>query len=179
MHPSQGMPANLINHHAMHKLFSNRSVSVKASLALGLMLVCVAELRAAGPFTVNTINDTHAAHATTSPDDANANISLRSAIEAANAQSGATTIHVPAGTYTLSLGELDVSPLGSKTITIAGAGAASTIISQGDNFNRVFNVDSNSAGGSIATITGLTIQDGTDKADNFGGAGILGGSLSA
>jgi hypothetical protein len=173
------MSANLINHHAMHNLFSNRSASVKASLALGLMLVSLAEARAAGPFTVNTINDTHAAHATTSPDDANANISLRSAIEAANAQAGATTINVPAGTYTLNLGELDVSPLGSKIITISGAGASATMIIQGDNFNRVFNIDSNSAGGSTATLTGLTIQGGTDKADNFGGAGILAGSLSA
>ncbi len=146
---------------------------------MGLMFLSGAELRAAGPFTVNTDTDTHAAHPSTSPDDANANISLRSAIEAANAQAGPTTIHVPAGTYTLSLGELDVSPLGSKTITIAGAGAASTIISQGDNFNRVFNIDSSSAGGSTATLTGLTIEGGTDKADNFGGAGILAGSLSA
>ena len=164
----------------MQNFISNLSSGAKASLALGLVLWPLAELRAAGPFTVNTANDTHAVSPGASPHDASSQISLRSAIEAANAQAGATTINVPAGAYTLSLGELDVSPSGAKTITIAGAGAATTVISQGDNSNRVFNIDSNSIGGSTATLKGLTIQGGTDKADNFGGAGILGGkSLSA
>jgi len=163
----------------MQNFVSNLFSAVKASLVMGLMLLSVAELRAAGPFTVTTDTDTHAIHPSTSPNDASSHISLRSAIEAANAQVGATTINVPAGTYTLSLGELDLSPLGSKTITISGAGAVATIISQGDDFNRVFNIDGNSDGGSTATLAGLTIQGGTDKADNFGGAGILAGSLSA
>jgi hypothetical protein len=163
----------------MQNFVSNLSSAAKASLAMGLMLLSVAQSRAAGPFTVNTDSDTHAAHPSTSPDDANANISLRSAIEAANAQTGATIVHVPAGAYTLSLGELDLSPNGSATITISGAGAANTVIKQGDDFNRVFNVDSNSDGGTVTTLTGLTIEGGTDKADNFGGAGILAGSLSA
>src|SRR5579864_8569511 len=106
---------------------SNLSCAVKALLALGLMLVPTAELRAAGPFNVSTTADTHAVSPSSSPNDLNGGVSLRSAIEAANAQAGATTINVPAGTYSLALGELDVSPSGGKTISILGAGAATTI----------------------------------------------------
>ncbi len=163
----------------MQSFLSKLSCAVKPSIALGLMLVPAAELRAAGPFNVSTTADTHAVSPSSSPTDVNGAVSLRSAIEAANAQAGATTINVPAGTYSLTLGELDVSPSGGKTISIHGATAATTIVSQSDNVNRVFNIDPNSTGGSTATLSGLTIQGGTDKADNFGGAGILDGSLFA
>src|SRR5579862_5254412 len=87
----------------------------------GSLLVAVASLlavpcvRGAGPFTVNTSNDTHAVNPASSPNDSGGQVSLRSAIEAANAQSGATTINIPAGTYNLTLGELGVAPNGGKT----------------------------------------------------------------
>ncbi|HKW28033.1 MAG TPA: hypothetical protein VJT54_01760 [Verrucomicrobiae bacterium] len=151
----------------------------------GRLLVAVASLlavpyvRGAGPFTVNTSNDTHAVNPASSPNDSGGQVSLRSAIEAANAQSGATTINVPAGTYNLTLGELGVAPNGGKTNTILGAGAASTIVNQTDGSNRVFNIDFNSAGRTVVTVSNVTIQGGHDGADNLGGAGILAGSVTS
>lgn len=76
--------------------------------------------------------------------------SLRQAI--ADAAPG-DTINVPAGTYTLTSGQLVVD----KTLTLAGAGARSTIITA-SNASRVM-----IAGGSPVTITGLTLTGG--KAD--------------
>ncbi|MEI9863753.1 MAG: choice-of-anchor Q domain-containing protein [Limisphaerales bacterium] len=137
-------------------------------------------LRAAGPFTVTTSSDTHAVNAAASPNDSGAQVSLRSAIEAANAQSGATIINVPPGTYNLTLGELAVAPNGGKTNTIISSGtAANTIVSQTDPNNRVFNIDVNSLGGTSVRISGITIQGGHDHADNLGGAGILAGSITS
>jgi hypothetical protein len=143
-------------------------------LVVLVSLLAALGARAAGPFTVNTTSDTHATAPASSANDATAHISLRSAIEAANAQAGATTISVPAGTYPLSLGELSVAPNGIKTITITGA--ATTIVSQTDPTNRVFNIDFNSGGSTFVVISGITIQGGHDGADTDGGAGILDGS---
>ena len=147
---------------------------------LAAMAVCaflpLQTLRAAGPYTVNTANDTHAASPATLPNDAGGHISLRSAIEAANAQSGATTIFLPPATYNLTLGELDIAPSGGKTNTLIATGnAANTIVNQTDSSNRVFNIDSGSAGGADVGFLGITIQGGQDRADLLGGAGILAG----
>lgn len=134
---------------------------------------------AAGPFTVTSVADTHVSN-TTSGTDANGNVTLRSAIEAANAGGGAT-INVPAGNYSLTLGELDVAPAGGQTTVIqatGGATSANTFIIQTDGNNRVFNVDSNSLGGTRVTLSGFTIQGGHDRADSLGGAGILAGSVT-
>jgi hypothetical protein len=140
---------------------------------------CSLAAPAAGRFTVNTLNDSHAVSPASSPDDAGGHVSLRSAIEAANAQSGATTITIPAGIYNLSLGELDLSTNASQTASLSGAGAANTIVNQTDPTNRVFNIDPNSLGGTLTTLSGLTIQGGHDGADLLGGAGILAGSLTS
>ena len=154
--------------------------TVKAALALGLVLLPLADLRAV---TVTTFNDTHATAPGSSPNDGTSHISLRSAIEYANAHSSSSiiTIIVPAGTYILNLGELDIGPAtsGADVIGIVGAGASTTIIKQSDGINRLFNIDLNSYGQNTTTLSGLTIEGGTDKADNYGGAGILDGSLSA
>jgi hypothetical protein len=149
-------------------------------VALALMVVLAENARAAGPFTVTTVNDSHASNPGSSATDANGNISLRSAIEAANVQAGATTINVPPGTYDLALGELDVATNAGKNITIqaAGGNAANTVISQLDGTNRVFNIDTNSLGNDIVTLSGFTIQGGHDKTDIAGGAGILAGSVT-
>jgi hypothetical protein len=148
-------------------------------LVATLSLLAAQPARGAGPFTVTTTSDTHAVTPASSPNDSGGQISLRSAIEAANAQSGATTINVPAGTFNLTLGELGVAPSGLKTNVIVGAGPASTIINQTDPTNRVFNIDSNSAGRTVVTLSGLTIQGGHDGADRLGGAGILAGSITS
>ncbi len=153
----------------------------KATWLVGLLAAALAPqtIRAAGPFTVNTTSDTHAVTPASSPNDSTAHISLRSAIEAANAQAGATIINVPAGTYNLALGELGVAPNGAKTNSILGAGALTTIVSQTDPSNRVFNIDFNSSGSTIVTLAGLTVQGGHDGADKLGGAGILAGSVTS
>jgi len=151
-----------------------------ASLATAVaLLLPFAERSDAGNFTVNTTADTHAVSPGTSPNDSGGNISLRSAIEAANAQAGPSTITLPAGTYTLSLGELSVAPNGSKTNTITGAGAATTIVNQADGTNRVFNIDFSSLGSTLVTFSGITIQGGRDGLDLLGGAGILAGSVTS
>src|SRR3989304_4976715 len=105
----------------------------------------------------------HAATITvnTTADELNADgdCSLREAITAANtdaasdactAGSGADTITVPAGTHTLSLGELDVW----SDMTISGAGAADTII-DGDGLSGVFNIASE--GSADVVISDLTV----------------------
>lgn len=154
----------------------NRAIAVCAFL-----LVLVGRAPAAGPFTVNVTNDTHAVTPASSALDATGHISLRSAIEAANAQSGATTINLPIGIYTLTLGELLVAPSGGKTLIVqtSGGNASNTIISQTDGTNRVFNIDIASAGSTSVTISGVTIRGGRDQADILGGAGILAGSVSS
>ena len=146
--------------------------------ALVMLLAPLERAQAAGPFTVNTTGDTHAVAAASSPSDSGGHISVRSAIEAANAQSGATTINVPAGAYNLTLGELAIALSGGKTNTILGAGAGSTFISQTDGTNRVFNVDSNSLGSTVVLLSGITIQGGHDGVDKLGGAGVLAGSIT-
>src|ERR1019366_9379019 len=125
-------------------------------VALASMLAAQA-VRAAGPFTVNITSDTHAATPASSPDDSGGHISLRSAIEAANAQTGATTINLPAGAYNLKLGQLAIALDSGKTNTIIGAGASATFITQTDGTNRVFNVDSNSLGSTFVMFSGITI----------------------
>src|SRR4026207_177862 len=55
-------------------------------------------------------------------------VTLRSAIQAADALGGTHTINVPAGTYTLTQKQI-VFGNTAQNITITGAGAASTIVS--------------------------------------------------
>lgn len=93
-------------------------------------------------------------------------ISLREAILIANAGNADATIHVPAGTYTLtrpgrgentgSLGDLDVSNPGHLT-RILGADRATTIVRNGED-DRVFHVH----GGSTVEIRGLSIENGLE-----------------
>jgi hypothetical protein len=91
---------------------------------------------------------------------------LRAAVEEANTTSGATIL-IPAGTFTLSLGELSVT----SPMTIAGAGMTATVIS-GHNASRVFYI----FGGALS-ISDLTIRDG-NAGSMAGGGGILGNPLT-
>jgi CSLREA domain-containing protein/uncharacterized repeat protein (TIGR01451 family) len=125
---------------------------------------------------------------TTTDDELNGDedCSLREAIRAANingpvsgcpAGDGDDTIVVPAGTYDLDLagagenaaltGDLDIT----ESLTISGAGAATTIV-DGDDLDRVFEIRAGSN-----ELTGLTIRDGfaTGSTINDGccGGGIL------
>jgi CSLREA domain-containing protein/uncharacterized repeat protein (TIGR01451 family) len=128
-----------------------------------------------------------------------ADCSLREAIMAANANAGADTIIVPAGTYTLTIdqvydgfpeadaskGDLDVM---GGDLTIQGAGSGSTIIQGKSGFtDRIISVNTNiirvayggSPGGDYTTLpaysltlTGVTIQNGhSTEPYNYAGDG--------
>jgi CSLREA domain-containing protein len=97
--------------------------------------------------------------------------SLRDAILVSNARPGEDTIHLPAGTYNLTLlgenetfaetGDLDIW----DTVTIYGSGAGTTII-DGQEDDRVFEGHS----GAFAHLYDLTIRYG--EAGDFSGGGF-------
>jgi CSLREA domain-containing protein len=103
----------------------------------------------------------------------NSDCSLREAIRAANAASGADTIALPAGTYTLALsganedaaatGDLDIT----GPLTITGVNSATTTINA-NSLDRVFD-----AIGGPLTLTGVTIQNGS--ASDGGGLKVRSG----
>jgi hypothetical protein len=101
-----------------------------------------------------------------------ASLSLREATCLANNNGGTSTINVPAGTYTLTHGELDPGVNSGQNLTIDGASAASTIVTAGG-ASRVLDFDENVVGGVTASISGVTITGGADS--TFGGAGIIAG----
>ena len=111
-------------------------------------------------FKVNTTLDTVAVDLKKGK-DATGHISLRSAIQAANARGGSNTIILRGGTFTLTIaganednaatGDLDIT---RGKLTIKGRQAATTII-DADAVDRVFHV----LGGKV-TISGVTIQNG-------------------
>src|SRR5262245_43107886 len=127
-------------------------------------------------FLINTTLDTVAVDLN-SGRDATGHISLRSAVQATNAQGGANTIILPGGTFTLRLagpgedaaatGDLDIR----GDLTIKGKTASSTVV-DGNNLDRVFHV----LGGRVS-ISDLTIQHGRAPGD---GGGVLnsGGQLT-
>jgi uncharacterized repeat protein (TIGR01451 family) len=87
--------------------------------------------------------------------------SLRQAIIDANP---GDTIAVPAGTYTLTSGEL----LLNKSLTLTGEGAATTIVRAGG-LQRIFHATGPTA---VITIAGLTIRDG-----HVQGTSAIGGAV--
>jgi hypothetical protein len=120
-------------------------------------------------FRINTTLDTVAVDLKKGK-DTTGHISLRSAIQAADARGGSNTIILPGGTFTLTIagagedagasGDLDIT----RNLTIKGKGSGSTII-DGNNLDRVFQVLSGKV-----SISNLTIQHG--RALGTGG-GIL------
>ena len=126
-------------------------------------------------FHVNSLLDTVAASLKTGK-DASGHISLRSAIQAADAKPNADTIILPQGTITLTIagagednaatGDLDIR----GNLTIKGKGAGATVI-DGNNLDRVFQVLS----GTVA-ISGVTIQHGL--ASDGGGLLNSGGKVT-
>ncbi len=147
----------------------------RVGAVVALLVVLFAPAAHAATFTVDTTMDDPAK---TTCDDATPNdCSLRGAVIAANALAAPTTVVVPAGTYvitqtasctytskgsnapqTLSVPALCVS----GDVTIAGAGAASTII-DGNGQHRVLLVGWHAT----ADVSGVTL---TNAVDIFGGA---------
>jgi hypothetical protein len=141
---------------------------------------------------VDRTDDTAAASACTGAAN---DCSLRGAVAFANANAG-STINIPAGTYALSIngtggclqgaetnsiGDLEIN----QSTTIAGAGAATTIIRQlgtgnGGTFtgDRVMCLNVTFLVGLVDNFSAITITGGRDTTGGgttFGGGGIIGG----
>jgi CSLREA domain-containing protein/uncharacterized repeat protein (TIGR01451 family) len=111
----------------------------------------------AASFTVTTTNDSNDGACTPSL------CSLRDAVVAADAASGPSTITVPSGTYKLTIaasspndptnGDLDIN--NNASVTITGAGSASTII-DANNIDRAFAVQN----GASLSLSKMTIEHG-------------------
>jgi hypothetical protein len=91
--------------------------------------------------------------------------SLRQAL--ADAVTG-ESIDIPAGTYTLTSGQLSVN---GKSLTLVGAGARSTIVTAGG-ASRVFLLNGNPTRLSGMTITGGRLDAAAETDECHGGAGI-------
>ncbi|MGH2891127.1 MAG: choice-of-anchor Q domain-containing protein, partial [Solirubrobacteraceae bacterium] len=119
--------------------------------ALGAVALAPA-VASADPFEVTSTNDSGPG-------------SLRAAAAQANeAPTGPRTIVVPAGTYTLTSGELDLTA--SMTITGAGSGAGGTVI-DGDNLSRAFEI----APEATVEIDGVSIVNGNPGGESTGCTG--------
>ena len=120
-------------------------------------------------FNVNTFSDTVAVNLKTGK-DASGNVSLRSAIMAADANPSSDTIVLPAGTFNLTIaptggdgsasGDLDIA----ANLTIKGRTTGQTVI-DGNSLDRVFHILS----GHVA-ISNVVIEHGRAVGE---GGGIL------
>lgn len=133
-----------------------------ALFALALMLPGSAQ---AATFTVNTTEDTSVAGGcTTEP-----SCSLRDAVTAANGSADPEdVVVVPAGSYSISNGELTLT--GAGTITVRGAGARSTVI-DAHQTSRVFKLSAETNVVEGLTVTGglTSVTDGEFPAGDGGG----------
>ena len=141
----------------------------------------------AATFDVNTTIDAPASAAAVSAgvcEDALGRCSLRAAIQVADAAPGPSTIHVPAGTYLLTMSGVDETPTLSngtytvqhtpdasrgdlnivQSMTIVGAGSGQTVIGwvPGADQDRVFHIEVPATASSdiAVTLQGLTVQNG-------------------
>ena len=151
------------------------SAALPAAVALTLVSPAMASRAsastAAETFLVTTTADTNDGRC-------DAQCSVREAILAANAHSGADTVRIPAGIYTLSIpgvnesagatGDLDIT----GPVDLVGAGQGHTIL-DGARIDRVLSV----LGDGPTRISGLTIRHGLAPVHGGGGGGIsIGGS---
>lgn len=138
-------------------------------LAILLLTVGLASGVSAATFTVNHSGDA----ADILPGDGicqtaiPAQCTLRAATQEANALPGGDSVIVPAGSYSLSLGQLSIT----DDLNMSGEGPDATIIN-GDGATRVLLVENPPVSPRITvTVEGVTIQNGGDLAAI--GAGIL------
>jgi CSLREA domain-containing protein len=95
--------------------------------------------------------------------------SLRDAVATANP---GDTVQVPAGHYVLTLGEISLS----KSLTVAGAGARSTIL-DGNGAGRIFD-DLNTAQTDIVEIDDVALVNGLAVTPDAVGGGLDGGAIA-
>jgi CSLREA domain-containing protein len=153
-------------------------VNIRALLpaaALALLLFVHAGPAGAGGFTVNTTTDA----VDTNPGDsicatAATNCSLRAAIQESNALAGADSISVPAGTFGLSVADLDgsVDLDVTSSITLNGAGAGTSIVDAGD-LGRAFDILTTE----LVSLGNLTVQNGNAGSADGGGIRNSGADL--
>lgn len=139
-------------------------LAVLLAAALGLAQPWPAPVAHAATFTVNSTLDEH----DQAPGDGaclsspSSRCTLRAAIEEGNALAGFDTVGVPAGTYTLALGQLQTT----SDISIQGAGPGSTIVQAGPQAyggaSRVFRLGVDGVDGQTrrAVLGRLTIRNG-------------------
>jgi CSLREA domain-containing protein len=126
------------------------------------MLIVSAVLFPVGSYHADTFQVTKAED--TSDGSCDADCSLREAIEAANANGGTDSVSVPAGSYLLSLGQLEIS----DDLSIAGKTSDSTIV-DGNRSSRVIRIED----GAVVEISNATIQYGHITNYDLRGGGIL------
>ncbi|MEO7253722.1 MAG: Ig-like domain repeat protein, partial [Casimicrobium sp.] len=132
----------------------------------------------AATFNVNTLSDTHAVTPGAGTGlDGSGNISLRSALETVQSIGGAQTINLPAGTYNLSLGRILFGDVDGTNVTIAGAGAATTIVNMTSTLqDRIFLIGSFGTQANVHTsISNVQFTGGKLTSDNYGGGAIIAG----
>jgi hypothetical protein len=144
-----------------------RSRAKPARKSMRLFVELLEDRTVPSTFTVNELLDTHAVNLI-SGTDATGNISLRSAIEAADHLGGDQTIQFDPGvfavpqTITLRHGGLPLKGTSTGDINIQGPAAGVTI--SGNHAGRVLMVES----GTRVNVTGLTISDGTVNGNGGG-----------
>jgi len=111
-------------------------------------------------------------------------ITLRSALQAADALGGTHTITLSTGTYNLSRAPNSQITIGNtaQNITINGNGPANTIINMVNDANKdriLFINPSGTTNSPVITVSGITFQNGYLTSDFFGGAALCSGGGSA
>src|SRR5579875_164707 len=156
---------------AQHR--SWRRASAQTCRRTTLLLEVLEDRVAPAVFNVTTTADTHAVNLTTGV-DANGQISLRSALEAANHLGGNNTINLSDNTYKLTLsGNLTIN----NDLTIAGVTGTEI---DGGNLDRIFTVSA----GQVVTISDVSLQNGLSSTQgggiyNSGNLTLLNDSLSS
>ncbi len=129
--------------------------------------------RVLATYFVDTMEDTSGGICAADNAASNDACSIRDAITAAQLNPGADRIEIPAGTYLLTQGRLDVDSSGDLDFVGTGTGASDLVID--GNGDRVFLVFDSGAG-SNASFSNMTIQNGTagvSPGDDDGGGAIL------
>lgn len=138
---------------------------MKTTIKILRVLTLMLALMLPGARTVHAANLTVTKTADTNDGVCDADCSLREAI---NTAAPGDTITVPAGTYNLSLGDLDVL----VSVTINGTGAGSTIIKQTQPGQRVFETAA-----AAVNISRVTIEGGQGGASSVVPGHLHGGGL--